>query len=67
MNLIQTIITFVSLLGVFFTFPSILNAQYIDTNGPSQDILGSCGSPRRKTFSASTEFLKDGRMVFLFL
>jgi hypothetical protein len=28
-------------------------------NGPSQDILGSCGSPRRKTFSAKhQEFYK---------
>ena len=34
-------------------------------NGPSQNILGSCGSPRRKTFSASTRnFTKDGQMVF---
>ena len=31
MNLIQKIITFVSFVGVFFTFPSILSAQYIDT------------------------------------
>ena len=31
MNLIQKIITSVSLVGVFFTFPSILSAQYIDT------------------------------------
>ena len=31
MNLMHIIIIFVSLAGVFFTFPSILNAQYIDT------------------------------------
>ena len=31
MNLIKKIITFVSLAGAFFTFPSILSAQHIDT------------------------------------
>ena len=34
-------------------------------NGPSQDILGSCGSPSRKTFLVNTRnFTKDGQMGF---
>ena len=34
-------------------------------NGPSSDILVSCGMPKKKTSSAgNSNFLKDGQMVF---
>ena len=51
--------------GFYSPFPRFWVLNILIPNGPLQDILGSCGSPRRKTFSASTRnFTKDGQMAF---